>query len=33
MQIPIAQLCQATLTVTQTLHLLVHQTYKTFSWM
>ena len=33
MQIPIVQLSQATLTMTQTLHPAVHQTYTTFSWM
>ena len=31
MQIPIAQLCQATLNMTQTFHPAVHQTYITFS--
>ena len=33
MQIPIAQLCHTTLTMTQTYQPAVHQTYRTFSWM
>ena len=33
MQIPIAQLCHTTLTMTQTYQPAVHQTNKTFSWM
>ena len=33
MQIPIAQLCHTTLTITQTLQPAVHQTYRTFSWI
>ena len=32
-QIPIAQLCHTTLTMTQTFQLAVHQTYRTLSWM
>ena len=32
-QIPIAQLCNTTLTMTQTFQLAVHQTYRTLSWM